>query len=252
MRKSFLFALAFLSASMLSAQPYVWASFGLVLCKTPDFKGEKIAMLPYGTPVEILGYADTVKGHSELSGEDFEEPARVSIKVMDISPNVTPYPMWGAWVKAKALGMEGFVFDGFLSDMPPNTSVIEKKGELPSVPEGMKALYGYYSKKCGVLRETEQEIIFGDGTYLELTQNKFEDTKWIFPHLNEHDGYLLFDYFLNFEKKSLAKNDEWFKFSSFDEVQKSLGFFYQGYSNMVLSIKFYEGMTIVVSQWGGE
>ncbi|MFN0216039.1 MAG: SH3 domain-containing protein [Saprospiraceae bacterium] len=250
---SFFVAFAFLSIQILPAQQYVWASSNLNLRKTPDFKGEILAELPYGTPIEFLSYAQMEKGFSEIGG-DYEEPVRVKLDLWDYSPNMDPYNLWGSWIRTKHLGIEGFLFDGYLSGMPPNVLPIEKEGEFPTVAEGMKALHNYYVQKHGALLDDDTATIFGDGTFLKHGNKKFEETTWVFPHLSEHDGFLLLDYFLNLQKKSHTENAEWFKYSGFDRSSGlvRLSFFYQGFSNMVLDIFFCRNMMIVVSEWGGD
>ncbi|MFN0175346.1 MAG: SH3 domain-containing protein [Saprospiraceae bacterium] len=262
MNRSSILALVFWCSHFILAQSqtnagdskaYVWSGPGLNLRKTPDFKGEIIAILPYGSTVEVLEYAEIIKGNNDFG--EFEMPAEVNLKVYDGGYLEPTYLRWGAWVKAKAKGQEGYLFDAYLSGMQPFEPAFDQQGVLPTVAEGMKAMFAYYAKQRGTLRSIENETIFSDGTFFKAEDSEFESTKWFFPNISEHDGYLLVNYFLFLEKKANTENPEWFKYGGgFNDNNNGsrLSFFYQGHSNWVLNIQFYRETMMIISEWGGD
>lgn len=88
-----------------SIEPYsagdaltIFAPSGLVLREEPSPSGKKIEVLPYGTQAEVM--SEDLRTHAytvtEMEGFDIE----------------------GYWVKVKAAGKEGYLFDGYLSHFP--------------------------------------------------------------------------------------------------------------------------------------
>jgi hypothetical protein len=253
MKKVLLLYALFAGNLLFAQQPetfYVWAGSGLNLRKTPDFKGEKLATLPYGTRVEWLEFAEITPHYNDLAG-DYDAPAERLLEVMNTHPGFTPYVIHGYWVKVRALGQEGFLFDGYLSKMPPQAPH-EPGGKILPVNEGMEALLGYLRKHRGVLLEDKDHIVFGDGTFLQFSDEKLLHSKWVFPDMQEKDGYLLLNYFLQLEKKSaLAENEEGFQFNGYEGG--GLVFYYDSHTNMELTVRFlYPDLLVLVSEWGGD
>lgn len=86
----------------------VMVSMGLNIRKRPDINSETIGAIPYGQQVTIVGY-----GQSPV-----------------------PFESWGFtghWAKIKSNDKTGYVFDGFLSILPP--------------PDDINYIRGYFNKK---------------------------------------------------------------------------------------------------------
>ncbi|MDX1911677.1 MAG: SH3 domain-containing protein [Saprospiraceae bacterium] len=251
----FLCLLLFASSPLLFAQQsnllYVWAGSGLNMRKTPAFDGEKLRTLPYGTPVEMLGFAEIVPQYNDLEG-DYEAPAVHYLEVMKTVFDNTPYTLEGSWIKVKAAGSEGFVFSGYLSDMPPHTSH-EQERTILSIKEGMAAFQAYMRKNKGVLKENEQQIIFGDGASVTFDQQNPYAAKWVLPQCNEHDGYLLANYFLQLEKKiSMPEDASSLEFYHYDRPNGHLQFYFDEGANMELDLRFIApDILLLTVTWGG-
>jgi Bacterial SH3 domain len=216
-----------LSAVLFAAQPataqqtYVWARSGLNLRKTPGFKSEKIATLPYGTPVQFLAYAQVTKGWNELAG-DYEIPTVLRHEVLKSPDGERTYALQGSWVKVQAKGQEGYLFDAYLSDMPP-CSTAPPPNEAETVADNWAHLRAYLSQTFGVAHQAPNLRIFKDGSA------EFNDRRLLFPQHNPRDGYLLANYFFNLENCAAKgeKGARMFRFDDFGGNDAPLEFEYE-------------------------
>jgi hypothetical protein len=88
------------------------AQSGLLLRKSPNAKGERIANIPFGESVTV------VKNNQPKKPHQIQEFKGFTIK--------------GYWVKVKTKdGLEGFVFDGYLSSYPAAVKVVDDQNERP-------------------------------------------------------------------------------------------------------------------------
>jgi Bacterial SH3 domain len=170
---------------------YVWARSGMNLRETPDFNGKKITTLPYGTLVRVVEYAQVVKSWSELAG-DIEEPVVIQHKVMKNKKNNAAYIIEGSWVKVISAGKEGYVFDAYLSRMPPHKTGTMSGEE--SIDSNLLNLHTYLQEQIGLAHQASKLTVYKDGTSVHGSGQL-----WIFPEIGRHDGYLLINYFFNLE-----------------------------------------------------
>ncbi|MBI4549264.1 MAG: WG repeat-containing protein [Ignavibacteriae bacterium] len=102
----------------LSDTLYVSSRLGVMLREYPRLNADTTAVLPYGTPVEVI-----------------EEPTTHRLDLVD---NVRGY-----WVLVTARQEDGYVFDGFMSKLPPPDSILED--------QFMGSLRNYSLRQIGAL-----------------------------------------------------------------------------------------------------
>lgn len=129
---------------------YVYAKSGLVLRDKPDQAGAKIVSVPARTKVDVVDSEPFTVAFST------KEPSGLEIK--------------GHWVKVKALGKEGYLFDGFLLSYKP------------FVEEDFSSYWNAYSKvKSTTDKPTKSEK--GPNYY------SYEKTEWENGISYESSGY---------------------------------------------------------------
>lgn len=161
---------------------YVWSKSGLKLRTEPGFNASFKNVLPYGTKVEIIG--------------DIEYD---SVKILDSHTTRKKidktFWLYGRWVQIKSKYGEGFVFDAYLSKMPPIKSV--NKSIEDWVNDNFK------KKKIIKLEHNDERIIY-DGGKIIFYSKGFEggaDHSFIFTNkYTFNDGFLLLNYFEDFAK----------------------------------------------------
>jgi hypothetical protein len=135
----------------------VLAKSGLSLRSNPNSQGKKKSTLPFGTvvTVEAEGLKATPHQVEEFKG----------------------YSIKGYWVKVKANGEEGWVFDGYLSHLKVIPASQEAKG-VSADRDMFDALYAQTAARKGDRKEVEKgsdysyEQGYEDGT--KLTVKRFE------------------------------------------------------------------------------
>ncbi|AYB34182.1 SH3 domain-containing protein [Chryseolinea soli] len=86
---------------------YVWANDGLLMRKEPKFESPSLMKLDYGTAIVVM----------ERTGVGAEFVVARAMKHNQRSlPGIS---IFGGFVKIHYKGMEGFIFDGFLSRLAP-------------------------------------------------------------------------------------------------------------------------------------
>ncbi len=201
---------------------YVWAKSGLTLRKAPRFDAEKITVLPYGTAVEVIDYPDFTIEYSEYCGmiyrnKNVKEQRLATIK----GGNTDPFYFESYWVKVQVGKQKGFLFNGYLSEMPPFKSPGKLEsggdwfGKIRSIRHYAEEAWGkvgidsskYIAKSSN---EKRKIILFGNGAaYYDYndygSHNVYNDylnnnvPNWIIPNISFQDAYLLSNYFLDIE-----------------------------------------------------
>lgn len=235
---------------------YVWAPSGLTLRATPDFKGAKLALLPYGTAVQITEYAQMDTSYGELSGTSIE-PKVIELPTIT-SDGITVATVHGSWAKATFDGKTGYLFDAYLSTMQPLKGAEEAKftaQALPTVEEGLAAMQIWVGTNYDLLRSTTKK-----GSYADAQESFIYDTgilfkkqgndtfTWLIPDCSERDGYLIANYFFRFERKCSIPYPE-----GFDKPYRAgyLEFGFEGQSNSVLRIECHNETVFIIAEWGG-
>jgi hypothetical protein len=220
---------------------YVWARSGLNLRKAPDFKSEKIITLPYGAPVEFLAYAQVTKGWNELAG-DYETPVVLRREVLKSHDGERTYALEGSWVKVRAKGQEGYLFDAYLSGMLPCPPALSP-GDAETVADNWADLRAYLAQTLEVAHQTPDLRVFKDGT------SELRGQRFLFPGCDPHDGYLLANFFFNLENCAAQgkKGSEMFQFGDFGELNAPLEFEYgiEGEGGFWLTIDFWNGIMVI-------
>lgn len=164
---------------------YVWANDGLVMREEPRFDSPSVVKLDYGT-------ADTVL---EGIGEELE-----FVEARGIHYNKTTWQrisVFGRFVKIQYMGMEGFIFDGFLSRLVP----MHDKERMPD----------YFNRAYGQLqmidRSDEQKesgkIIYKTGIMYEFARGRekaWNDYRYFIPDISMNEAYLLINRSSGFEE----------------------------------------------------
>jgi|GEM_PF-3066770 len=120
---------------------YSWNPLGLHSYEKPDLESKRIDEIPYGAKVEWI------------EGEKAEYKEDVTA--------FQGYTLEGNWQKIRYKGREGYVFDGYLSDIPP----------LPRIQNGSTSTYHSlveYLKSLYPLSKERKVSRKGANKYIEL------------------------------------------------------------------------------------
>lgn len=261
MLKAIVFFWMLLPAWSLLSQPlatteikYVWARSGLNLRKTPDFKGEKIITLPYGTKVLLKEYPDVERGKNDF--DEYELPVEVRVDAIkwpgQNDPEMT-HQVAGSWAKANANGLEGYLFTGYLSEMEPFSGFHAADiNKIPSVEEGFALLQAAMVRKYGALKNSTDYTIYANGAFEDNGGDKSASFRWVFPDMTPEDGYLLANFLFALEKKCLPpKDQEQFEFAGANHEGMEFYYDHEG-SNFVLRLTFSDGVVVLTAEWGGD
>jgi hypothetical protein len=160
---------------------YIWAKRGLSLRKVPNLNAERIAVLPFGTCV--------VAQSSKFSNsEDSVEVEELNAVIDQRGKALPAYLIKGSWVKVRANGKEGYVFDGYLSTLAPfdSKSTLLKKFSQKSI--------GY-----------KQMIIYTNGVcYHERGYEGGNVIKYILPDATIEEGFLVSNHLFEIERMYAA------------------------------------------------
>lgn len=169
---------------------FVWAQSGLTLRVTPSQQAEKLALLPYGTAVIV----------QEDSYSDRQEMSVTEIKPLKSGDKNFPgYTIKGHWVKVSVHGKEGFVFDGYLSTLPPVRPVGGKQ-KFPEEPvEYCRRVFGVLSEHMqGNVEVGQTGIVFRNGIiYSENNSEGGGEYRLVLPGLSMAEAYLFANTFFH-------------------------------------------------------
>jgi hypothetical protein len=173
---------------------YVWALSGLTLRKQPAPDADKIAVLSYGALAIPLNYTN------------------VSLSTELIKPGHNPegkktpaYTLKGRWVEVKTDQGQGFIFDGYLSVLPPFKANATYKNNGKSTTTPWENKYQYLERVFGApvwAKNTQGEsqhnsqYVYAGGIYHEYLESSVGLSSWkgtyIFPQVHSlEEGYLL-------------------------------------------------------------
>lgn len=226
MRFILLFLVLLKAASQLEAKPslYVWAKTGLTLRSGPSKQSDKRATLPYGTKVVL-----------DFTAPDGPRDSVIVIPAVK-HPQGSKNPafiVYGKWVAVSTSMGIGYVFDAYLSNMPPfNPS--KTSGLHPN--ESAFSIGAWLAQTAGVLetRPTEDDYTrtYQNGAVEDCQISEGSGShRYTFPKgFRFNDGFLLLNYF---EDLPISSAD----------IKSSAGFSMETRSEY-LSIKAYEG------KWG--
>lgn len=167
---------------------YVWSKSGLKLRIEPGFNAIYTKVLPYGTKVEII---------ADISYDSIKilEPHKTRKKIDKA------FWLYGHWVQIKSKYGEGFVFDTYLSRMPPI------KSENISIEDWIKD--NFKKKKIIKLEHYDERVIYDDGKIITYSKG-YEggaDHSFIFTNgYTFNDGFLLLNYFEDFAKVPISNS----------------------------------------------
>jgi len=199
---------------------YVWAISGLNMRTTPDLKGEKIMIIPYGEKIKIENKKGDLpamkvlfrKGRKvqEGEGEIYDRHTGETMK------KIPDFFIEGHWVKINYRGIEGYLFDGYLSSLPT------LEGKIDTLVNGKKHLrlkenfHEWAKRNYGEFRtlkiknkkyESGENIkTYMNGIIEYLSWSKGSESTIIIPNISLNEGFLLFNLQYNLEN---SFNDEY-------------------------------------------
>lgn len=200
----------------------------------------------------MINYAKIIKGSNDFG--DYEMPEEVNLEVLK-SPSQNDkdagYKVYGSWVKVQAASKEGYLFDAYLSQMEPCRALTAAElAQTPTVEQSLDDLKSYAITQWGLLKSSDTHGIFNNGAFFSEDKQHEAFARWVFPEMDDHDGYLLANFFFALEKKSAIANPERFEFGG--ATRESLDFFFDDGTNCELNIRFIQGAMLLESVWGGD
>ncbi len=232
---------------------FVWATSGLTLRTEADFKGKKLEVVPFGSPIicqgEKFGESDqTIEAVAPFHiGERYEKSPALKLH--------------GQFLKVKFEGKEGYIFDAYLGAFPTPKIISwlenSDKSKVPvyeSMEDWLSSNFGLVSKKVKELPFDEHKttiIVYGNGIVIKYDGSiKGGTSSTIFPNLSLEEGYLIYNIFNGHEsevKRSLAKPDPMYDGLSFSFSEDGF-YFFSGVCSF--GIKFIKevGMVILTSE----
>lgn len=175
---------------------YVWAQSGLILRNTPDFKGEKITSLSFGTIV-ITKQQKTI----DIPETSVEAIPSCTYEGQDYSG----YKIPGQWVQVFSNGKTGYVFDGFLSKYPPPNGQEQEEWKIDIY---LTRVFGFASQVIDMGRSQHVGKLdcnfYKNGASRQSrgVGNGLSKTTYILPELSLEEGYLIANHFCKLEKQT--------------------------------------------------
>ena len=181
---------------------YIWAASGLNLRAEPNAQAQKIINIPFGEKIEIID--------NQIHAHPFSYAMARS--------NSTEWVVNGHWVQVAFQQHRGYVFDGYLSKLPPITNPSEK---APYLNLDLIKSYGKDHWE-GLLEETKiatinfedqqrdpdkgrsssYKLTFKNGAYYESIEESFSGYINIFiSNISIEEAYLFFNTLTGFERK---------------------------------------------------
>ena len=195
MRILFLFFLLFstpLLAQKTSKTYYVFAENGLILRDKPQQDGKKLINIPYGTALNVK--------------DDTRVGTATSVK------EIATYSISGKWIAVIFGGQNGYVFDGYLSQLPA-----PKKNQEEDFETQLTQLFTAIGKHYEVKKADDSDDFithfkqkYGKGVLLEHTRGEGSSMNTIFiPNVTLREGYLF--------AKALAYDPQYYSLPVFNK-----------------------------------
>ena len=224
---------------------YVWAKSGLKMRVEPNLKGDKVLTIPYGTKLKIDSYE--------------EELPEIKIRVVESQKidglTYKSFYLKGHWCRVNYLGTIGYVFDGYLSKLPPfDLSPYLSENEVKhKVTESFES---YAEKHFGILHQLDEaqepalvnpvsiRKIYGNGMLIEEGVSKGGwKQRIILPGMSFAEGFLLFSTKYNFE--AFAKPSENEQYPNYSVSKKGNKFVeIEGFAKTV-TIQEVDGVVVI-------
>ena len=176
---------------------HVWAASGLNMRKAPALQSEVIAAIPFGAAVisrsnkTINEYQYHSQQHTDRGTTFDDKPFAVKLR--------------GNWVKVSYNGVEGFVFDAYLSSWAP----LSDPGAFTSVSDYFKQVCDtaiYLERRDTVTTLGTERIVFSNGGYvssyfhtggfgfqMNLPEYSVEEAYLLLLHLNKQVSGIIQD-----------------------------------------------------------
>lgn len=180
---------------------FVWATSGLVLRTEPDFKADKMGILPFGSTV----ICQNDKSYNNKTHQIEAVPSFTNEVSEDKQPAIILY---GDFIKVDFKGKTGYLFDCYLSSLKPPKITWNISGENKFIREGyifswLKDTYPIASNDTIYSNEDEYEtrVVFKNGIIQKLQVDKGGNETYIFPNHSFEEGFLIFNFFNQYESQ---------------------------------------------------
>lgn len=199
------FLLTQLGFSATNYQPgdsmYVWAQSGLKMRAEPSLKGDKVLTIPYGAKIQIDSYQN--------------ELPEIKVRVVEAQKidgvEYKSFYLKGHWCKVTYLDTIGYIFDGYLSQMP--TFQLEPYRNETEILHTVNESFDVYAEKhFGLLQKNDagqepnfnssilERRIYGNGMMIEEDASEGGwKQKIILPSTSFEEGFLFFSLKYKFE-----------------------------------------------------
>lgn len=162
-----------------SSDKYVWAKSGLILRAEGNPKGEKLAVIPYGSVVQLTGEW----------GEDF------SVEVVperDVNgKEITGWEMLGQFVGVQYGDLKGYAFNGYICNYDPEPFTLDSLSGTTtskvSIVDTLHSLQSPVGSEYG-----ELSLLYNNGITISRSWSKVDINETIVvPNATLATGYLL-------------------------------------------------------------
>jgi len=175
---------------------YVWAASGLVLRKAPSLDGAKLKSIPYGVLLVALNY----------SGEKVTEVEAVPA-YSSRGEKYPPLKLRGDFALVAFEGDTGYVFNGYLSKLPP---LLLFPNSQPNRPPVFESLEAWGKRNFGIAAKIERgkmvygfpyscKTIFRNGIIVDTWTEKDSEGRTILPDISFEEAFLMFNYLEHYE-----------------------------------------------------
>lgn len=229
---------------------YVWAASGLSLRSEAGLNAAKIASIPYGTPLVALSDKYT----------DAADETRVEAVPGYTTDGQASPAVWlsGRFVRVRFQGKTGYVFDGYLSKLPPLHVVLGKyrDGTTEQLFEDFDT---YAQRTFGVLTAFRDSAsfsqVFRNGATLICSFPGEEENNVVstLPNISWQEAFLLFNNWQQYERdvrKNLLPNPSQYPWSHRFRVEATGPVLEFEVENAWFLIRSLDAQKMVIFQWG--
>ena len=180
---------------------YVWAASGLSLRREANLNAEKLLSIPYGTPVVVRNDKFT----------NVADDVRIEAApgyIMNDSVSAAVY-LTGRFAKVTYQGKTGYLFDGYLSKLPPMQYQTQKHRD-GTIEKNFEDFSTYAKRTFGILEEFRDSAsysrIYKNGmTEICYYPGEEENDVWVtLPNLGWEEVFLIFNHW-NYYEESVRK-----------------------------------------------